>query len=261
MTLNATIFPDLDLPTIAVDYTDLVLGPDGSSPDLLARRMGVYSNLLTDRLRQEGAWYVPRRIVVGHSFGGMLALRWWLDHGGAGVARIDGMVLMGATAGPMYDVVRLRLARFRGREFRIGIATILRHWNRPAVTRLIKRLLSGGSPDAHPVDFRSLNRPSDWALDRAGWKNTDWRSMRSYRLALEGFDVRERLAEIDVPVIVLHGAEDTLFPPEVGRALASGLPQADLRTVPGAGHALPLTHGGEVVKAVEDLTASRFGGR
>jgi pimeloyl-ACP methyl ester carboxylesterase len=184
----------------------------------------------------------------------MLALAWWLQHGGRGIARIDGMVLIGTTAGPMFEAVRMRVAGTGRRELRISMKTFIKLWNRPGVTRLVKRLLTDGSLNARPVDFRSLPHPSDWALDFAGWRNTDWRAMRSYRFALGGFDVRDRLKEIDCPVIVLHGEADTLLPLERGRQLAAGLPRAKLRIVHGAGHALPLTHGAEVVKAVKEVS-------
>jgi pimeloyl-ACP methyl ester carboxylesterase len=163
------------------------------------------------------------------------------------------MVLIGTTAGPMFDVVTVRVARTGNREFRIGINTLIKLWNRPGITRLVKRLLTDGSLEARPVDFRLLRHPSDWALDFAGWRNTDWRAMRSYRFALSGFDVRHRLGEVTCRVIVLHGDRDALLPPERGRHLAVGLPKAELRIVEGAGHALPLTHGEVVVKAVREL--------
>ena len=116
--------------------------------------------------------------------------------------------------------------------------------------------MTGGSLAAQRVDFRSLANRSDLALDVAGWRNTDWRAMRSYRTAMRGFDVRARLGEIPVPTIVLHGTEDGLFPLSVARDLAGRLPNAELRVVPGAAHGLPLTHGEEVQRALRDLTAT-----
>src|SRR5688572_32538775 len=77
MTLNATIFPAFPFPTITADFTRLVLGRNGASPALAARRMGVYVDLLDEILTAEPAWHAERRIVIAHSFGGMLALAWW----------------------------------------------------------------------------------------------------------------------------------------------------------------------------------------
>src|SRR5437764_2139505 len=143
MTLNSTIFPPLDLPTVSIDFTQLVLGPDGSSPELLRLRIGIYTDFVNQRLRGENAWKASRRIVVAHSFGGMLALAWWLAAQGSDTGRVDGMVLISTTAGPMFDAARLRLGRIGTREARIGISWLMRLWNRPVATRAIQRIFSG----------------------------------------------------------------------------------------------------------------------
>lgn len=252
MILNATIFPALPLPTIERDFNDLVVGANGT-PEPGRETLDLYADLLDEQLAASPDWRRPRRIVVAHSFGGMLALWWLLRHGCRGPARIDGLVLIATTAGPMYDVVRLRLAQLGRMDVRIGMTRVIRLWNSPLVTRTVKRLMSGGRLGARRVDFTALSRTTDGALDLAGWRNTDWRAMRTFRLAMMGFDVRRRLQGIDVPTIVLHGSEDTIFPPDVGERLAHSLPRAEFRLVTGAAHGLPLTHGTHVAHAVEDL--------
>ena len=44
------------------------------------------------------------------------------------------------------------------------------------------------------------------------------------------------LAEIDRPVLVVHGAEDQLIPPSEAEAMHGALPDSRLELVPGAGH-------------------------
>jgi len=44
------------------------------------------------------------------------------------------------------------------------------------------------------------------------------------------------LAALDVPVLILHGAEDQLIPVTEAEAMAAALPSAKLVVVPGAGH-------------------------
>jgi pimeloyl-ACP methyl ester carboxylesterase len=253
MTLNATVFPDLGIPVVAPDFSDLELGNDGSCAGLIEGGMAYYAKLLDQTLVNADLWSRSKRVVVAHSFGGMLAMRWLIDHGCSGPAEIDGLVLIAATAGPMYDRVSVRLLGIQELELRMGIRFLIDWWNRPRVTRLVKRLMSGGSVDASPVDFRTTHIESDFNLDVAGWRNTSWQAMRSYRIALAGFDVRDRLGEIDVPTIVLHGTQDSLFETGVAQDLSRGLPRAELRMVEGAGHALPLTHGSVVFDAVKDL--------
>jgi pimeloyl-ACP methyl ester carboxylesterase len=55
--------------------------------------------------------------------------------------------------------------------------------------------------------------------------------------AIARHDVRHRLAELEgLPVLVLHGEDDTLVPPEQGRTLARCIPGARLVMIPTCGH-------------------------
>lgn len=66
---------------------------------------------------------------------------------------------------------------------------------------------------------------------------------------------RDRLAEITVPTLVVHGAEDPLFPPGHGEALAAEIPGARLLLLPRTGHELPRRTWDTVVPAVLAHTA------
>lgn len=59
---------------------------------------------------------------------------------------------------------------------------------------------------------------------------------------LEQTDLRVRLADIQVPALVVHGSHDRLAPPAAGAYLAAQLPQAHLLHLDGAGHAPFLSH-------------------
>jgi pimeloyl-ACP methyl ester carboxylesterase len=246
MSLNATTFPDFPVPTLAPDFNRFA--------PVDRRGMAEYLEVV-DRLVDAPLWrQAERRLVVGHSFGGMVALAWQLHHRGQGLARVDGQVLVGTTAGPMFDSVRVRVGGIRHREWRVGVRGVLALWHRPAITRGFQQLMS---PHPRTVDFRTLRNRSDLAVGLAGWRNTDWRARMAYRQAMDGFDVRQRLPEIGVPTVVLHGTRDRLFPLQSARRLAEGLPNAELRVIPGAGHVLPLTHGESVLLAVRDLLEER----
>jgi pimeloyl-ACP methyl ester carboxylesterase len=253
MTLNGSFFPALPMPCTTLELCRTAFGPDGGQR--AEEGMDPYVDLLDAHLIEDRRWRDARRLVVAHSFGGMLAMAWYLAHHGTGMAAIDGLVLIATTAGPMYDRVRLCLGRLGGMSVRVPAAPLLPLWNHPSVTRLAKRLLGGGI-EITQVDFQRIRPATDFRLDLAGWRNTDWRAMRSYRFAMQGFDVRTRLHEIRVPTIVLHGTADSLFALRTAEELAAGLPHAELRVVEGAGHGLPLTHGEEVVRAVGDLGQS-----
>jgi pimeloyl-ACP methyl ester carboxylesterase len=159
-------------------------------------------------------------------------------------------VLISTSPGPLFEKVLLRLP---GVGWRIPLMHFVPVWNTKLVTRVCKRLLSEGSLDAHPVDFQSLRSRSDAAVDRAGWRATEWQQIRALRLALRGFDVRNRLGQLDTRVIILHGTEDALFDLDEAFELERRLPNAHLWIVKGAAHALPLTHPAQVLEAVRSL--------
>jgi pimeloyl-ACP methyl ester carboxylesterase len=253
MTLNATVFPDIGVATVSPDFTRLVVGPDGSSEEPIRRRMSYYCDLLAEELRQSERWQAGwPRIVVGHSFGGMLALEWLTARRGDPLARIEGLVLVSTTAGPMFDAARLRLGELLGRELRIPVRPLVRLWNHRGLTRWLAAVLSPNGR-LERVDFRRLESRSDFRVGLAGWINTDWRARRSFRIAMEGFDVRNRLRDLDIPVIVLHGTKDTYFPIGVAEELARSLPRGRLEVVEGAAHLLPLTHPEAVEAAIREL--------
>jgi len=244
MSLNASVFPDLGLPSLAPDFSQFSPGAPGMAPYVEA------VVALTETPVWEEAQY---RVVVAHSFGGMLALSWLLDRPDLHDA-VHGLVLVGTTAGPMFDAVRLRVAWWRAHELRIGIAPLLPLWNSEPLTRGLQRLLNRGTLDAgSPVNFRALPYRDDLRVGLAGWQATAWEARRAFRWAMQGFDVRARLGEIPVPAIVLHGDRDCYFSEASARELADGLPRGELRVIEDAGHVLPLTHGEAVDAAVNDL--------
>lgn len=90
----------------------------------------------------------------------------------------------------------------------------------------------------------------------ATWK-AKWHELRSedvnrvFETLVEREDIHDRLPEIAVPALVVHGESDTAIPIAVGERLVAGLPDAELHRVPGAGHASNLTHPDDVTPAIE----------
>ncbi len=68
-------------------------------------------------------------------------------------------------------------------------------------------------------------------------------------------DVSPRLAELTMPALVIHGAEDLAIGVDVAREFAAALPNAELVVVDGAGHAANLTHPAIVNAAIESFLA------
>ncbi len=61
-----------------------------------------------------------------------------------------------------------------------------------------------------------------------------------------------RFRRIACPVLVIHGNEDPILPVGNGRAIAAGIPGAEMLTLPGTGHELPLA----TVDVVADRVAA-----
>jgi pimeloyl-ACP methyl ester carboxylesterase len=67
-----------------------------------------------------------------------------------------------------------------------------------------------------------------------------WRDVRyspqMHRIDPGEFDVRDRLPEVNVPVLVITGAHDRITRPQESEEIAAALPDATLAIVDGAGH-------------------------
>ena len=74
--------------------------------------------------------------------------------------------------------------------------------------------------------------------------------------AAEGSDRwRERLGELDVPTLVVHGTEDPIFPVGHGEALAREIPGAELLVLEGRATSWPRRDWDVVVPAILRITS------
>ncbi|BBH70884.1 hypothetical protein ACTI_75690 [Actinoplanes sp. OR16] len=105
---------------------------------------------------------------------------------------------------------------------------------RAAVTGLIAEIRERGGPftAAEPQLRRLAERVFDRTPDLAA-------SRLNHQRAGYGPPVRDRLAAIVAPTVVLHGTLDRRFPAEHPRELADAIPGARLVWLEGVGHELP----------------------
>lgn len=75
--------------------------------------------------------------------------------------------------------------------------------------------------------------------------------------ALADFDVRQRLAEVSVPVLAVAGAHDVATPPADLEEIAHGVPNARLLVLPDAAHLAPAECPAEVASAIGQQTEDR----
>ena len=190
-------------------------------------------------------------VVVGHSMGGMVALRFALDHPDTLRDRVAGLVLMSTSGTPVH-----RLAAWKALS--------------DAVTPSVKRGLAlgdrlpGGLFPASDLSYLVFRfgmgqgaAPELVELNRLMTASTPVSVWSELMSGVVGFDVRERFHEVDVPALVLVGTRDLLTPPSAARALVAGLPGArPLVAYPGAGHMLMLERRHEVNEALESFAGT-----
>jgi 3-oxoadipate enol-lactonase len=147
---------------------------------------------------------VPSPHVYGQSFGGMVALELTL----AFPDRIRSLILAATHPGGSHAVE----SRSKAPKDRPWLALYS-----PGFVRDHPDLL-----EEHRRVARRNPQPSHAA--RRQWE------------AMQGFDVHDRLSDIRVPTLVLHGTDDLTVDPENARKLASRIPGARLALLEGAGH-------------------------
>ena len=70
-------------------------------------------------------------------------------------------------------------------------------------------------------------------------------------------DRREALKKVDHPCFVIHGAIDTLIPPEMGEEIAQLIPNAELKIIEGMGHVITPKLSPMLVEMVDDFIRRR----
>jgi pimeloyl-ACP methyl ester carboxylesterase len=168
---------------------------------------------------------VDQAVIVGHSMGGAIAQTLALQAS----ERVSALVLVGTGA-------RLRVAP----AILEGISDDFEQ-----VIDLITQY--AWSPDTDP---------SKTELGRQALRETGPDVLLGDFLACDRFDVMDRLAEIDVPVLVISGSADRLTPVKYARYLAEHIPDVRLVIAEGAGHMVMLERPEHVAEAVREFVTA-----
>jgi pimeloyl-ACP methyl ester carboxylesterase len=129
----------------------------------------------------------------------------------------------------------------------------------PYYKSLLDRWNTDGMDDEMAGIISSLILGQGWegnAAWEAQWKAMDQDNVnQAFTTLATREDLHDRLAEIDIPAIVIHGEQDMSIAMELAQRLTDGLPQSELTVIPGAGHASNLTHPDAVTPAIESFLA------
>lgn len=174
-------------------------------------------------------------ILVGHSMGTFLALKYLLDHSDHAQRRLKGAVLVAPLAGR---------AAHRAPQNKVQIP-LLRSGilGRLLKTRTYGWLLSDSfMTDASPAMLEAV---------RAVMASTDHDVVLPILDDLVEESLYERLGEIDLPVRVICGSGDKTTPDFHSRDVANGVKDGSLTLVNGAGHMLMWESADEVIKEIQ----------
>jgi pimeloyl-ACP methyl ester carboxylesterase len=184
---------------------------------------------------------IDRAVLVGHSYGGGVAL--WA----AKIApnRVEAVILL-ASVGPGCVNVWDRVLAAPG----IGPACALLAWKFTPWIARARLAVAGRSAGRRPRPDEYVNWQVWGHGDNA--RGTLWRTFLLEQRALlrEISDLEGALPAIAVPVLVLADPRDTVVPVDAVRRLAGSLPDARLRFISGVGHHLPRRAPGAVADAI-----------
>lgn len=175
---------------------------------------------------------VERAVLAGMSQGGYLTLRAALAHPDL----VTGLVLIDTQAGTENPELM------------------------PYYRELLERWMTQGMDDELAATIEAIILGQGYA-DADRWKRS-WKEIRPENLQqlfttlAERDDIRDRIGEISVPALVIHGEQDAAISMDRAQGLADGIPDAELVVIDGAGHASNLTHADQVTPQIE-----RFLGR
>lgn len=204
-----------------------------------------WENLTADAEALRQALGFEKWAVLGHSFGGMVALEYalryqqsvshlllvdtcgdirWVQQNAPEMLAKRGFNAAGVQAARRFFTGQLTPKEFLPTMMKFGKA----YYYRSNFLTLVRELFSGG--------FQVKTRPEAQIF--------------AFSRLLPGWTVMDRLNEIQAPTLVLAGRHDFQFPPEHQAILADRLPNAQLEIIEQAGHNAPQERPAEVIEAV-----------
>lgn len=170
---------------------------------------------------------IDQAVLVGMSQGGYLSLRCALNH----PSIVRALILIDTQA------------QVEAPEKTAGYKPMVETW------------AAQGLPDELADTIASIILGADWH-GAGAWKEK-WRHWQTHNLQaafqtlISRDDISDQLTHIDAPALVIHGEADAAITMDRAEDMADRLPDSELITIPGAGHASNLTHPEPVNAAIE----------
>ncbi|WP_267642845.1 alpha/beta fold hydrolase [Haloarchaeobius amylolyticus] len=216
------------LPALADEHH--VLAPDwpgygSSGPASRQPSLRYYADVLAEFCDELG---LERVSLVGISMGGGIALQFATDH----TDRVERLVLVDSY-GLGTSVPGGRLAYWFTRAERLNRALwwLFSHSDRLG-RRSIRSMVVEGDDDLEADALAALQRPD---------VGEAWHAFQRHEVTPTGLRTAflDRLPDLDVPTLVVHGERDPLVPVDWAIRAHAMLPDAELFVLPGCGHMPP----------------------
>lgn len=171
-------------------------------------------------------------ILISHSFGTLIALEYLSHH----QKKVTAAVFLS----PNFSVAKRRLVRFFKPALYAG--------------RILGVLPFSGKPRGH-VDYSKYENTGDWNLRRmvADIRMTSLRVYLYCSLQSSSFTKEDFLQHIRIPVLLVHGKKDTIFPIEQSRVMSQQIKDAQLLVLDQADHILVLNHASALCDAIRQF--------
>ena len=202
-----------------------------------------------DALRQKLGF--ERWAVLGHSFGGQVALEYALRYPGS----LSHLVLLD-TGGDSRWSQQNAADLLAKRGYSPKKVELVRRWfnGQFAPREMLPILMRIGSAYSY--------HPSLWLTARELARGQWHSKMRpealifAGRYLLKGWTVMDRLGQITAPTLVMAGRGDFVFPPEHQHELAAAIPHARLQIIERAGHNPHSEQPAEVMAAIRGFISA-----
>ncbi|MFD6188515.1 alpha/beta fold hydrolase [Streptomyces sp. NPDC060275] len=214
--------------TVAVDAPGHGLAPARTAPYTLEEEV----DRLADTYR--GVMGERPAVWVGHSMGGMKCLRMALRH----PSLVSALVLVDTRPDEEPENTR--------RPFEAMVEAVLADGMSADLAAMVARL-------NFRRDFLTSDTARTWTEHFTTL--TGERIEHACHSVYRRGDLTGRLPEVDVPVLVVHGADDVPIRLPVVREYTARMPRARLVVLPATGHTPPLERPGELLAAIREFLA------
>ncbi len=223
-------------------HSDVAAPEYGRAWSTASAPVALQADLIRKAVRKLGA---DKPIIVGHSFGGAVALAWATQFGDD----MSGLVMLGAVSNPWPGDLG---AYYRVNSSLLGGALLVPMISAFATETRIKTAIASifepqTAPDGYADDVGA-----ELILQRHAFRSN---VRQVSNLLPEIKTMVPQYGDITVPTVIFHGDADAIVPLEVHSAkLVDQIPGAELVVLQGIGHMPHHTHRDQVIDAIKRIS-------